>query len=474
MNKKFLNNLKFAFIAQSVSILFSLIMYLILPKIIGVINYSYWQLFLFYTNYSGFFHLGLVDGIYLKLGGREYKELNYKRIGSQFKIMFFFHMLIAIVCAIAFCCSDLEEERVFVILCTILYIVIYCIENFLGFVLQAVNLTKKYSIAVIIEKIVCLIGTGLLLINRIESFKWYVSLYVFSKFFNIIYLIISSKEIVFCEFENLKKVLKEMRKNISIGSVLMFSGIASSLIIGCGRMIIDGIWGIEKFGKVSFSISMINMVLLFIRQVSMVLFPALREIEENERKRIYNFSKSILYIMLPMIFIAYIPGKEILELWLPQYAESLQILAITLPICIFDAKMQILGNTYFKVLRKENILLKVNVGVMIISFALSLFMGMVWNSMIAIVIVMVFCIALRSIISEIYLDRYYRNNIRETLKSILLETCITILFMYISYNYNNIIAFIIIVSVYVIYLIINYKDTGRLIKAVKEKNIREY
>ena len=87
MNKHFYKNLQFAFLAQFISIIINLIMYLIVPKIVGTTNYAYWQLFIFYTNYAGFFHLGLVDGIYLRLGGKKYNDLNFNLLGSQLKVM---------------------------------------------------------------------------------------------------------------------------------------------------------------------------------------------------------------------------------------------------------------------------------------------------------------------------------------------------------------------------------------------------
>ena len=73
--KRFYSNLIYAILAQIVATVFNLIMYLLVPKVIGNISYAYWQLFLFYTNYAGFFHLGLVDGIYLKLGGKNMRNL---------------------------------------------------------------------------------------------------------------------------------------------------------------------------------------------------------------------------------------------------------------------------------------------------------------------------------------------------------------------------------------------------------------
>lgn len=58
-------NTMIAFAAQFISLSVSVVMSLLVPKIVGVADYGYWQLFMFYTTYSGFFHLGLNDGVYL-------------------------------------------------------------------------------------------------------------------------------------------------------------------------------------------------------------------------------------------------------------------------------------------------------------------------------------------------------------------------------------------------------------------------
>ena len=62
-------NTMIAFAAQFISLSVSVVMSLLVPKIVGVADYGYWQLFMFYTTYSGFFHLGLNDGVYLINGG---------------------------------------------------------------------------------------------------------------------------------------------------------------------------------------------------------------------------------------------------------------------------------------------------------------------------------------------------------------------------------------------------------------------
>ena len=74
LRKKFKNNIFFAFGAQTVSMLMSIMMSLFVPKLLNVTNFGYWQLFIFYYGYVGFFHFGLNDGVYLKYGGVEYNK----------------------------------------------------------------------------------------------------------------------------------------------------------------------------------------------------------------------------------------------------------------------------------------------------------------------------------------------------------------------------------------------------------------
>ncbi len=467
--KKFYNNLMYAILAQLIATIFNLIMYLLVPKVIGNISYAYWQLFLFYTNYAGFFHLGLVDGIYLKLGGKKYGDLDYNTLGSQLKIMFGFQVIIGIIGIIFVNILNIETERIFIIYCTIIYIIIYCVENFLGFVLQSVNLTKKYSIAVIIEKIISLVLVVIIMSLKINSYKPYIYVFLFAKIINVIYLIINAKEIVFSKFVGIKNTIKEVKDNILIGIILMLSTIASSLIIGSGRMVIDNIWGIENFGKISFTISMVNMVLLFIRQVSMVMFPALREVDDTQKAKMYNFTRTLMDVILPFVFLVYVPLSKILCLWLPQYGESIRYLSIILPICVYDAKMQVICNTYFKVLRKEKFLLVINVAIMILSVILSIISGYILKSMIVVTISMVVSVIIRSIISEIYLNKNMNSKIKTIIPSIVLEFIVTVIFMISSWYLNEIYSLLIMCIVMMIYVVFNYKQIKSIILVIRNK-----
>ena len=85
LTQKFKNNIIYAFLAQGISLCVSLLISLVVPKFLSIEDFAYWQLFIFYTNYVSISQLGIVDGLYLKLGGSNFEELDYVKIGSIYK-----------------------------------------------------------------------------------------------------------------------------------------------------------------------------------------------------------------------------------------------------------------------------------------------------------------------------------------------------------------------------------------------------
>ena len=77
MNRLVIKNFIYAFGAQLVSLTASLILTFIAPALLGVEQFAYWQLFLTYVTYVNISRLGLNDGLYLRLGGKKYEELDH-------------------------------------------------------------------------------------------------------------------------------------------------------------------------------------------------------------------------------------------------------------------------------------------------------------------------------------------------------------------------------------------------------------
>ena len=142
MNKKSLiRNLIYAFSAQGISLILSVLMSMIVPKLLGVEDYSYWQLFIFYIGYVGFSHFGLTDGIYLRLGGSVYEELDYVKYKTQLVLSLLIQFSIAVVALFVFSLVQIESMRMTVLSWTFIYMLIFNAAGYLGYIFQAVNQT---------------------------------------------------------------------------------------------------------------------------------------------------------------------------------------------------------------------------------------------------------------------------------------------------------------------------------------------
>ncbi len=464
LGRKFASNLTYAFTAQFFSLVVSVIMSLIVPKLLGVEQFSYWQLFIFYSSYVGFFHLGLPDGIYLRYGGTEIDKLDKPLLGSQLRVMIAVHITISIFGIVALSFFSIEWDRKYVWILTAVYMVVSNAFWFLGFVFQAANQTKKYSLATIISKVFFTICILVLMFLRPAGFQIYVLLYVMSQGLALAYCVCNAKEFVFSEQIPIKKTFSEIFTNAKIGINLTFSNLASSFILGIGRVMIDTTQGISSFGMVSLAISLTNFFLQFISQISMVMFPMLRQFEQEKMKTLFVLLRSGISYLLCAILIIYVPVKFILGLWLPQYKLSFEYLSILLPLCIFDGKMQLLYNTYLKVLRKEKTLLFINMVSLCISAILCFVGAYLLNNMIAVVIGMVIAIAIRSIITNVYLSRIMRvpNEI-----NVFWECVLSLIFIVTNQIFPMHVAFLIYLSIFAVYCWFTRKTIMECISSAK-------
>ena len=82
--KDFIHNFSYALSSNLVTMVVSALTVFIIPKFLGVSDYGYWQLFLFYSSYVPFLQFGWTDGIYLRYGGLEKRDLDKKLFFSQF------------------------------------------------------------------------------------------------------------------------------------------------------------------------------------------------------------------------------------------------------------------------------------------------------------------------------------------------------------------------------------------------------
>lgn len=458
MNEKLygiIKNFSYSLTSNLISFIISVLVVLIIPRIIGVEDYGFWQLYLFYSSYIGFFHFGWNDGIYLRYGGEEYEELDKQLFFSQFYSLLFFQIILAI--AVSFIGLNFinNGDRLFIIQMIALEIIIVITRHMLMVVLQATNRIKDYSKIMISDRLLYITLIVLLLFLGVSNYRLLIIADITGKLISLFLAMYLCRDIVFRRITELKCTLNETLINTSVGIKLMFSNIANNLVIGIVRFGIERNWSVKVFGQISLTLSVSNMFLMFIGALGLVIYPLLRRINKDSLTRVYSIMRDLLMAFVIGILVLYMPIKTILSHWLPQYAESLNYMAMLFPIMIYQSKMSLLIDTYMKALRYEKILLRINIITMILSVLLTYISTMLMKNLDLAILSIVILMAFRGIISELYLTRTLNIGV---VRDILLETIMTIVFIYTAWVLNSWITPLIYGGFYILYLMFKWND----------------
>lgn len=438
-----------------ISMLISTLVVLVIPRIIGVEDYGFWQLYLFYSSYIGFLHFGWIDGIYLRYGGEEYEDLDKPLFFSQFYSLFLLQVVFALILVFVSFNFINDVDRLFILQMIAIEIIVVNTRHMLAFILQATNRIKDYAKVTIFDRIFYASLLIILLLFGVKNYRLLVTADLTGKIVSLFLAMYLTKDIVFRKITDFKNVIDEIIANISTGIKLMFSNIANMLITGVIRFGIEQNWSVAVFGQISLTLSVSNMFLMFINALGMVIYPILRRINTNSLTRVYSIMRDLLMAIVIGMLILYMPIKSVLSQWLPQYAESLNYMALLFPIIIYESKMSLLINTYMKALRYENTLLKINIVTMILSFILTYLSTSMFNNLDFAILSIVMLMAFRGVVSEIFLSSTLKVTV---MKDIILELLMTAIFIYTAWVINSWMTPVIYGAIYVVYIIIKRKD----------------
>lgn len=378
---RLIRNISDSVIANLVSLLVGVTVVLLMPKLLGVEEYGYFQLFLFFISYVGFFHFGWADGIILRYAGERWERLNRPRFAGQTAFFFLFEISLWGLFCFASWISGEDGGRLYVLLSTGGCAVLVLTNTFFRFILQATSRIRAFAFLTLSERLTYLVLVLLGVTLRERNFHFYVATYVGAQAISLAVAIFLCRDIVKTHPERWQNIWRETWLCLEAGSKLMVANIASMLILGVLRFGIERVWGVITFGKVSLLLSALSFLLVFVNAVSTVLLPSLRG-ESNERLRMMYFSlRCCLSWFLLLSFVFVWPVQEIAKWWLPDYADALNLLPLVLPVCLYECTVNLATGTYLKVLRMEKDFLWGNSWALAVSLVLMLIFMVIWKNL---------------------------------------------------------------------------------------------
>lgn len=449
--------------ANAISLIVSVLTTLLIPKFLGanIEQYGYYQIYLFYTGYIGFFHLGWSDGIYLRFGGQHYEDLDKPIFSSQFWLLTLFEGFIStgIIISGIYMGKNSDELFVFVVVAVNVFLLLPRVQ--LSYYLQATNRIKEYALITASARF--LFGVSVVAIfvfQKIPDYRWFVYSSIIGEIVALLLSMWFCRDIVKTKPIQIKAGLGEAWTNISVGITLMLANIASLLVVGIARWGIQMVWDVETYGKISFTLTVSNLFLTFIGAISLVLFPTLRRISPDKLQSVYCSLRGGLMIPILASLILYYPILSILSKWLPQYAGSMRYMAIMFPLCIFSCRMNMLVQTYMRVLRMEKVIMLVNITGVILASVSTFVFTFLMKSMTLTMVSIMLNEMIRCVLAEICLTKRIGLSVQ---KDLLFELAMTTLFVVSSWCIGGWMGTAAYTIGYALYLFLKIPDIKKII-----------
>ncbi|MDN6267627.1 MAG: hypothetical protein L0J44_07225 [Tetragenococcus koreensis] len=467
--KKLFKNLRYTVTANFLVLGISVVLNLFVPKFLGVSEYGFWPLYVFSSSDVSFFHLGWIDGIYLKIGGFDYNRLDKENLGSQFWYLSFFQSFLAMILATYSIFFVHNFNKSIILVFTAIALIAMNLKTFVLYILQSTNRIREYAQVSKNDRYIYVVGVVIYLILGGRSYGPLIMWDLISKILITLWGVNRVKDLVFTKLRTFSNTLPEIVDNIKIGSNLMISNLANILIVGVFRLLVEKEWSIEVFGKLSFTLSISNMFMTFINAVGVVMFPLLRRTNTKNLPSLYVHIREVFVPLTFVILLFFNPVKVILSLWLPQYKESLFFMGILFPMIVYEGRMSLLVNTYLKTIRKERAILVSNLSTLVLVVITSYTTVFVLQSIEATVFAIILCLIFRCVLAETLLSKIMKIELKFDLFK---ELIMTFVFIGTNMTMGNLVSFLVFIVFLLLYLVVNFgkirMSSNYLLKLMKE------
>lgn len=452
--RKFLTNISYTIFSNSLSLLISAAIVLIVPKFISIENYGYLQLYIFYVSYIGFLHFGWNDGIYLRYGGADFNKLDKTLFFSQFYSLLIFQLILALLFYIFSLLYIDDTNKLFIIHVAILAMVVENTKTMLLFIMQITGRIKEYAQTVVITKTIYLMQVFfIILVLCIKNYHAIIIADIVSRCIGLIFIGYTARQIVWNSPSVFRVNFTEIYNNISVGFKLMSANIVGMLIIGVSRFAVERVWGIATFGQISLAISLSNIAMVFINAISIVLYPMLCHYGYDKLKSEFSWLDETLNLFLSATLIFYYPLIFFFQKWLEQYTLSLYYIGLLFPILLFECKNSLLLCTYMKSLRLESAILRTNMAALAASFVFTYFFTSFFTNLTALVLSIVAILMFRCFLNEMYLIRFFSLRLRSPM---IMPYILALIFVCCNMRYGHLTSVLIGISAIFVCVIFSY------------------
>jgi O-antigen/teichoic acid export membrane protein len=327
---------------------FGTIIIFVIPRLVSVEDFGYWRIFLLYSGYVGFLHLGFLEGALLSWAGdplstiRQQLRPALKFVALQ-QISFF---AIGTLISLAF----LRPAFWLVSIAVLTFAVLLNTTTFLLFAFQAAREFGTVALAVSIPTGGFLALALVFHFAKLADYRMLIASYLLGWVSLLLFL--------WMRLQPLKggsPVAAGViaRRFITSGWPIMLSSLAYCIVQSADRIVVSATTSIYGFAQYSLAASVMAVPIAAIAAVARVSFPHLAAIDPQHHQRAYHRAAVLAFLCWSLSVPYYFVLERVVQYMLPKYIEGLPYAKILLCGSVFLGSIQILQLSFSNIYRRQ-------------------------------------------------------------------------------------------------------------------------
>lgn len=321
------------------------------PKMLSVEGYGYYKTFTLYKSYLGLCSLGIIDGIVLQFGAKDYNQLVRKTFRSYFGWYTLIQIIFAGVIIVASRILHFTRSQSLLLFLGAELIA----SNTTGFFQQISQITqrfKEYSLRKVLQSLLQIIEV--LVLYFAFSRGWEISYEVYTICFIVInfllgfWYIYTYRDIVFGPRRPLFETKGEIVALGKLGFPLLFANLCSSLIMSIDRQYVSLLFSKTDYAIYAFAYSMLSLVTVATSAIASVIYPILKRMDADTFKKNYDMFLTSVTMFVFLCVALYFPLCLFVDWYLPKYHNSLEIFRIIIPGVAISSSVTVIMHNYYK------------------------------------------------------------------------------------------------------------------------------
>lgn len=435
-NNKSITNIFRVMLGNFTTIISGVVVGFLLPKALSLSDYGFYKTFTLYIPYTGLFSLGIVDGIVLKYGSNDYKELNKSRFRAYYK---FFAAVMAVISTaiIVFAVVFTEGDTRFIFIMVGIDMIAGNMTNYFRQISQITQRFHEYSKRTIIQSIakimITISVTMLCYAGYAVNYRLFLSLIVLMDVLLTVWYVSTYRVLVIGTSDSLSEIRPYIINLIKLGFPLLFANLTIQIIMALDRQFVSLLFSKEDYAIYAFAYNMLSLVTVAISAISTVLYPTLKRTNTDNLRERYGSLISIILMLVFGTLVSFFPLCWILEWFLPKYIPSIEIFRIIFPGLAISSPISIIMHNYYKVMNNSFSFFKKSMVSLVISAIANFVAYFCFKTMAAISIASI----LTMLIWYLSAEHYFVKNYGYKRYKNLLYLCIVMLSFYCITGINH-------------------------------------